>query len=333
MSLAVRKTRHETCRNGLSRESTSFRRSVEGGILFELCRFLYTGDIGVKIPNTHNFVIELLVVADSIRLDQLYVYCLAKLRCSDLKTFFALETAYSYDFVCDPKNRARLLSVLREGFLANYNQISSHTQFTSIPRSTLTELIGDSPQRLPSFIVCRWNFYLDKTLDSIAHIKSLLEFGIGIQKSDFVCSLIEVKSGSVLAQGPEHVLPSKGVEIVLDIPTDVVLTWEISGLFKGRQIGLFNSLFLLRQTHADGIYEVQLQDGSANPPTAHLSGSSNYVVFNVNVGGRLTSIAIGDNKLISTIHQFRTFDMRLVHEGRTEGDTRVTLIDMYTLLS
>jgi hypothetical protein len=318
-----------SCWEGIAQDAP-LRPCLEGSLLFELCRFLYIGDIRIDfVTDPQTFFTELLIVSESIRIDRLYCYCLERLQAMDMssKTFFTLEQTFSYDYVSDARNRGKLLELLGDVFSRNFMVISGHRDFTSIPTSTLIELIRAARIRLPSFITYRWNYYLDKSLGCIEKVSNLL----GDDQDTFTSSLIEIKSGKVIAEGVKHKLSGKELEVLVNIPKETILTWRVDNLFKGRQLGLFNSLFLFRQTHAEGIYELQLQDGSANPPTAHLNGSSNSVVFNV-IGGKVTSISIGHRELLSTSHQFRTFDIRLIHEGRIEGDTTLSLIDMYTLL-
>ena len=299
-----------------------------GSILFELCRFLYTGSVNTYALNDpQESFLALLHISEKLQVNQLFDYCMKHFQTREIcsRTFFSLETMYAYDHVIDTRNRVALLALLRDAFQRHHKEFSDQEEFTFVPISTLIQLVTGGPSRPPLYIRHRWNYFLDKSLSELVELESHLDHDARGSNS---CSLVDIRSGKTISTGSKQKLSSKDFEIGIEVPADSTLTWRIDGLFKGRQLGLLSSLFLLRQTHADGVYELQLQDGSANPPTAHITGSSDSIEFDVNMNSRRTSISIGHQELISTPHRFRSLDMRLVHEGRTDGDTTVFLIDI-----
>ncbi len=302
-------------------------RAPEGGILFELCRFLYTGEVCLdRSDKTGIIQAGLLLVAGVFRIDSLFHKCADHLRSTDISddTFYYLEQAVSSRRVYELRHRIAVLDLLRSKFGARYERISSRREFPSIISSTLLELCINSAVPLPVYLLRRWNQFCDKDAETVGSISELLAHGVDPLLS---CSLVESPSGNVICEGARHILANTDVNIVVYSVTETSFSWRISGLVRGRQLGLFNSFLLIRQTHAEGIYEIKLQDGSAHPPTAYIAGSSMTFSIRITFGGRRIAVHNGHIELMSSFHEFHTMDIRLIYDGKCSDGTTIELID------
>jgi hypothetical protein len=307
------------------------RSALPGSGLFELCRFLYTKCINLESGEEAQKTAALLLFwSYLLQIDSLFDTCVEYLVGVGLSavTFYLLIDLISYDGLADQCNRTALMGFLSNEFHAHCDVVSSHAYFPALLPSTLSDLVSGMPS-CPSYIPFRWNKFMDKPLSSLSVLRDLID---GKSAHDvFTCSLVEIKTGKLCNEASKHSLKSKDVEILMTLNEETLCTWVVNDLYRGRPLGLFNGLFLLRHTHAAGIYELQLQNGSADPPTAHISSSSDSVIFQTLSGGPRTVISVASVELLSTPHEFRTLDLRIMHEGKTSGFTTVHLVDKFTL--